>query len=385
MYFAKYLLLVLFIAVTTEASNPNKSSAKNRKTKESGMASDDPKQIIKTIVKLINKNENDEKDENDEIEKYYEKVQNNDKLIKSCRKLTKKWLDDKIGKNNWTSHDFKTDMELIIDCIKDEEFIKSLSKPTIGEDKVYMMSVVNANGILLEYASPELKKDPEIVKAAVSNNGLALAFVDQKLRSDPQIVSLAVDNNPLAIVFVDDIKHTIFSADLLTKIKIGRILQSFVKNNYIKTKKGIIADAKRRPLKDKGPTFESFFGVKEEKESKIDDSNNDIALDNNSQDNLSDQMVPASKSDGKSLTGDAHRLLNWTNASITFLFFCLTFHFGELYKFLPDFGSLITDFRGELKDLSDKCKTSFFSPECEKPLHDFWERTLAYFNLGSIL
>lgn len=68
-------------------------------------------------------------------------------------------------------------------------------------DFLSISSLVEQNGVYLEFASNRLKDNMDIVKAAVKNNGLSLRFASEELRNDKEIVLEAINQNPKAIEF----------------------------------------------------------------------------------------------------------------------------------------------------------------------------------------
>ena len=68
-------------------------------------------------------------------------------------------------------------------------------------DYLSFYSMVNENGLMLEFASDRLKDHYKIIERAVQNNGLSLQFASVELRNDKKIVLKAIKQNPKAIEY----------------------------------------------------------------------------------------------------------------------------------------------------------------------------------------
>lgn len=55
-------------------------------------------------------------------------------------------------------------------------------------NREYVLSAVQNQGSLLDYASEELKNDKQIVLAAIENNPEALEFASDRLKEDREVV-----------------------------------------------------------------------------------------------------------------------------------------------------------------------------------------------------
>ena len=68
----------------------------------------------------------------------------------------------------------------------------------------FIISIIQSNGLILQFVSDTLPAYREIVEIAIQNNGLALQFVNETLRADRKIVEMAIKSNGLALQFASD-------------------------------------------------------------------------------------------------------------------------------------------------------------------------------------
>lgn len=68
-------------------------------------------------------------------------------------------------------------------------------------DKTFMLNLVKANGLALEYASEILQGDEEVVIAAVSNCGYAIRYASPRCRSNEGILIIAIHQDGRALEF----------------------------------------------------------------------------------------------------------------------------------------------------------------------------------------
>ena len=59
-------------------------------------------------------------------------------------------------------------------------------------DPAVVLTAIQQNGTVLEYASYEMKNDPAVVLAAIQQNGRALRFASVYIKDDPTVVLAAV-------------------------------------------------------------------------------------------------------------------------------------------------------------------------------------------------
>jgi len=83
----------------------------------------------------------------------------------------------------------------------DPDALRRMRDATASEraDKAFVLGMVAANGLALQYASDALKFDKEVVLAAVAANGLALRDASDAMKEDKDVVMCAVTQNGMAL------------------------------------------------------------------------------------------------------------------------------------------------------------------------------------------
>ena len=70
-------------------------------------------------------------------------------------------------------------------------------------------TVMELNGILLEFVKNDLKNDKAVVTLAVQQNGLAYYFASDELKKDPDIIYFTVSQNGMILENIDESLHTL--------------------------------------------------------------------------------------------------------------------------------------------------------------------------------
>jgi hypothetical protein len=89
-------------------------------------------------------------------------------------------------------------------CIKYGEHILYHTSSDLKNDRVFVMSLLNRKGILLEYFSEDLRADKEVVLEAVQQDGSALEFAVEEIKSDIEVVFTAVKQDNKSLQFAND-------------------------------------------------------------------------------------------------------------------------------------------------------------------------------------
>ena len=94
---------------------------------------------------------------------------------------------------------------LAIDCVDPSILVDALlyAPEDVCADRSFMLSVVQQNGMLLQFASGELCNSQDIVLQAIQQNGMALQFASPRVRANRRIVQIAVQQNRMALEFAD--------------------------------------------------------------------------------------------------------------------------------------------------------------------------------------
>ncbi|MGR3951715.1 MAG: DUF4116 domain-containing protein [Chlamydia sp.] len=126
--------------------------------------------------------------------------------------------------------ELKNDSQVVSAACENNPNAIQYAGAAIKDNRAFMLPLVQRNGLLLQYASEELKKDLKFVSAACQNNpgalqyahhdfirkssldmislveqnGLLLQYASDDLKNDDEVVFNACQNNPTAIQFASD-------------------------------------------------------------------------------------------------------------------------------------------------------------------------------------
>ncbi len=105
------------------------------------------------------------------------------------------------------------------------------------KDREIVLTVVQQNGMALQFANESLKKDREIVLAAIKKNGDALAYADKSFKKDREIVLAAIKQHGWAFVYADESlkkdREIVLAAVTQAGHTLQRIDESFKKDQEI--------------------------------------------------------------------------------------------------------------------------------------------------------
>lgn len=89
----------------------------------------------------------------------------------------------------------------MITAIQQDSMMLQYASEELQDDWVQVYFAVQKNGIALQFASKKLQNNRFIVNTAIRQNGMALQYASEKLQSDSIMVNIAVLQNPRACQF----------------------------------------------------------------------------------------------------------------------------------------------------------------------------------------
>ena len=95
------------------------------------------------------------------------------------------------------------DEEMMVIAAKRNIALLQFADDSLKNNQVFMMSVIQIDGIAIKYASERLRKDPAMALVAVSQNGLALEYL-KDFANDIDMVIKAIRQNPMAFQYASE-------------------------------------------------------------------------------------------------------------------------------------------------------------------------------------
>ena len=104
----------------------------------------------------------------------------------------------------YASEQLKSDRDVVLAAIRKNSWALEFASEQLKGDKDVVLAAVQQDGWALEFASEQLKGDKDVVLAAVQQNGLALQYASEQLKGDRAVVLAAIQQDGRALEYASE-------------------------------------------------------------------------------------------------------------------------------------------------------------------------------------